>query len=232
MRPTFCIGNETRAAFVAAMPTQPFGQPRAPLSPSAGHGFSRSSQPFKASFSARLTNTGQINSWKPMKEATRSGAPLPVHMRPDWNGRAPVWEQRIPQWDQQKGMPASRYKAPPPSRSSTFNPYESTVSMQSPAKSQVVTRDWSLLFSPGRVDSLVRRPWPEYEPESSAAVGRRWTGCNLGRLYEHVAPSSSPVDSYSPSPSQSDLMGASFNTLSMSPSQQSMPMSPVAYRDF
>ena len=101
-----------------------------------------------------------------------------------------------------------------------------------PAKSQVVTRDWSLLFSPGRVDSLVRRPWPEYEPESSAAVGRRWTGCNLGRLYEHVAPSSSPVDSYSPSPSQSDLMGASFNTLSMSPSQQSMPMSPVAYRDF
>ena len=212
------------------MPTQPFGQPRAPLSPSAGHGFSRSTQPFKASFSARLTNTGQINSWKPMKEATKLRASARAHAAGlEWSrSRLGAAHSTVGPARACRRRATRRRRR----RSSTFNPYESTVSMQSPAKSQVVTRDWSLLFSPGRVDSLVRRPWPEYEPESSAAVGRRWTGCNLGRLYEHVAPSSSPVDSYSPSPSQSDLMGASFNTLSMSPSQQSMPMSPVAYRDF
>ena len=47
------------------------------------------------------------------------------------------------------------------------------------------TRDWSLLLSPGRGNG-VRRPWPEYEPEAAAAVGRRWTGSSLGRLYEHA----------------------------------------------
>jgi hypothetical protein len=39
----------------------------------------------------------------------------------------------------------------------------------------------------------------EYEPESSAPVGRRWAGTNLGRLYEHVLPSVSPPASRSPS---------------------------------
>ena len=69
-----------------------------------------------------------------------------------------------------------------------------------------MTRDWSLLFSPGRVDTLIRRPWPEYEPEASAAVGRRWAGCNLGRLYEHVLPSSSPPTTpFTPSASMREM---------------------------
>jgi hypothetical protein len=32
----------------------------------------------------------------------------------------------------------------------------------------------------------------EYEPEVSAAVGRRWAGCNLGELHEHVLPPHPP----------------------------------------
>ena len=40
------------------------------------------------------------------------------------------------------------------------------------APQQIVTRDWSLLFSPGRVDTLIRRPWPGALPTSLNARGR------------------------------------------------------------
>lgn len=109
-------------------------------------------------------------------------------MRAPWNERIPVWEQRIPQWETTLGAPVNRYTMQPPSRMGAFSPSASEMSQVSAAKSGNVTRDWSLLFSPGRMDALIRRPWPEYEPESSAAVGRRWAGTNLGRLYEHVPP--------------------------------------------
>ena len=91
-----------------------------------------------------------------------------------------MWEQRIPVWE--AGLPLNHYNMVQ-SRERAFDPHTSAAS-----RSQLTTRDWSLLFSPGRAETLIRRPWPEYEPESSAPVGRRWCGTNLGRLYEHVLP--------------------------------------------
>jgi len=152
------------------------------VGPNSGH------TPYTASWTATLTRTGQIHSWRASSSppGKRGGSPSPVHIRPPWNERIPVWEQRIPHWETTLGAPVNRWTVPP-SRASTFNPQASETSSVA-AKSQIVTRDWSLLFSPGRADTLVRRPWPEYEPESSAAVGRRWSGHQLGRLYEHVPP--------------------------------------------
>ena len=45
--------------------------------------------------------------------------------------------------------------------------------------------DWTFLMS-GQSPStkLVQRPWPEYVPESSAAVGRKWEGFNLSSMDE------------------------------------------------
>ncbi len=45
--------------------------------------------------------------------------------------------------------------------------------------------DWTWLMS-GQAGStrLVQRPWPEYVPESSAAVGRKWDNFNLSSLDE------------------------------------------------
>lgn len=115
-----------------------------------------------------------------------------------WNERIPVWEQRIPQWTTGMGLPtAQSRRARTPF---TMNDTASVASMNS-----IVTRDWSLLLSPG-AGNAIRRPWPEYEPESSAAVGRRWNGQNLGRLYEHVQPSQLPMSASTASmPTQSAL---------------------------
>ena len=46
--------------------------------------------------------------------------------------------------------------------------------------------DWTWLMSgqSGSPARLVQRPWPEYVPESSAAVGRKWDGYNLSALDE------------------------------------------------
>jgi len=161
-----------------------------PLSPSEPkRAFQAGHTPYTASWTSTLTRSGQIHSWRAATSPNRSrgGPPIPTHLRPPWNERIPVWERRIPHYDD--GRAPSPYSvSPPPSRGSTFNPYGSEASLGKGSASHIVTRDWSLLFSPGRVDTLIRRPWPEYEPESSAAVGRRWHGCNLGRLYEHVLP--------------------------------------------
>jgi len=146
--------------------------------PAAGH------TPYSVAWATKLSRTGQTHSWRAHTSPSRRGAPIPVFSpdRPAWNERIPVWEQRIPQWQTERlANPVSRQR----SHSSFLSPSPSVASATS---SHIVTRDWSLLFSPGRVDTLIRRPWPEYEPESSAAVGRRWNGCNLGRLYEHVPP--------------------------------------------
>ena len=156
------------------------------------------------SFSGNLTGSGQIHSWRSLN-ARASTSPGRGHRqpsfanRPAWNERIPVWEQRIPVWQTGlNNMPSDLYRMHPQSRERTFDPMASqmtNLSMGSATKSQVITRDWSLLFSPGRAETLVRRPWPEYEPETSAAVGRRWCGNNLGRLYEHVLPTSSMMSS-------------------------------------
>ena len=165
----------------------PFGRARDTVGPSAGH------TKFSASWSATLTREGQIQSWCPQSPML-SRKTLPTHSRPAWNERIPVWEQRIPHW--QVGIPLNRMVE---SRERAFSPHASSA-----ARSQITTRDWSLLFSPGRVDTLIRRPWPEYEPESSAPVGRRWCGTNLGRLYEHVLPTN---DSMLDRPPSSALNG-------------------------
>lgn len=103
-----------------------------------------------------------------------------------WNERIPVWEQRIPEYSSlnsvRHGSPSRRARTP-------FNPETSVASHASHAST--VTRDWSLLLSPG-AGNTIRRPWPEYEPEAAAAVGRRWNGHGLGRLYEHHSPSVQP----------------------------------------
>ena len=166
--------------------------------PSAGH------NTFATSWTAKLSRSGQIHSWRSLN-ARASTSPGRGHRqpsfanRPAWNERIPVWEQRIPVWQTGlNNMPSDLYRMHPQSRERTFDPMASqmtNLSMGSATKSQVITRDWSLLFSPGRAETLVRRPWPEYEPETSAAVGRRWCGNNLGRLYEHVLPTSSMMSS-------------------------------------
>jgi len=186
--PVFVPIADYMAAFTAAIsPPSPKAFLGDVEGPRAGH------TPYTASWTSTLTRSGQIHSWRantsPHGKRPSGGVPLPTHLRPAWNERIPVWERRIPQWETSLGAPVSRV---PPGARASFNPYSSEVSTTSAAKSQIVTRDWSLLFSPGRVDTLIRRPWPEYEPESSAAVGRRWSGCNLGRLYEHVVPSPPP----------------------------------------
>ena len=85
---------------------------------------------------------------------------------------------------------------------------EASFMSQRGRESQLTARDWSLLLSPGRTD-MIRRPWPEYEPESSAAVGRRWSGHNLGRLYEHKQPEHAPLQ-MSRSPSSLSMRSNEF----------------------
>ena len=155
----------------------PFGRPRDTVGPSAGH------TKFSASWSSTLTREGQIQSWCPQSPLMGPRATPPANKRPAWNERIPVWEQRIPNFGAREvRLPLNQFNMVD-SRGRAFGPHASFT-----AGSQITTRDWSLLFSPGRVDTLIRRPWPEYEPESSAPVGRRWCGTNLGRLYEHVQP--------------------------------------------
>ena len=208
-------------------------KPRRSVGYSAGHSIGPSS------WTAKLTREGQIHSWRQgASPPRRGGSPVPVHMRPAWNERIPVWERRIPQYQDMSYQPMMSESQLGFGRAQTaFDPYSSQISMaSSAARSQITTRDWSLLFSPGRSETLIRRPWPgktalwhpssllhtqvplhrtsepdvrnraplriplsEYEPESSAAVGRRWAGTNLGRLYEHVLPSGSPPVSRSSS---------------------------------
>ncbi|KAL1519265.1 hypothetical protein AB1Y20_022794 [Prymnesium parvum] len=152
--------------------------PRASRGPSAGHSLANSS------FAARLARTGQLG-------APRSLAPLalreqPWAGRPAWNDRIPVWEQCIPHLDR-SSLPQTESSAPPHRR-----PLSTASSTRSRSAYGTVASDWSLLFSAGRQNLVVRRPWPEYQPESSAAVGRRWQGCALSRLHEHHFPPSSP----------------------------------------
>ena len=46
--------------------------------------------------------------------------------------------------------------------------------------------DWTFLMSGPRGGAeRVRRPWPEYQPETAAAVGRSWTGFNMSMLHEN-----------------------------------------------
>jgi len=143
--------------------------------PAAGH----TQQP--SSWAARLARTGQLNSHG------RSLSAFGARKHQPWNDRIPVWEQCIPQWDR---------AILPQTQSSVDRGMIRQISTASSTRSRgfdgTVTRDWSLLFSPGRQDLLVRRPWPEYEPETSAAVGRRWQGTNLGRLHEHSFPPKGP----------------------------------------
>jgi len=148
--------------------------------------------PFTGSWTSTLSRSGQIHTWRAQ---TANAMPS----RPMWNDRIPVWEQRIPEFQAalstQQRSPNRRARTP-------FSQGLATTS------NSTVTRDWSLLLSPGS-GTTIRRPWPEYEPESSAAVGRRWNGTNLGRLYEHVQPSG----------------------LSMSQSVASMPLTPLRSPD-
>jgi len=175
----------SRAASPAVGSMSTYGSPGKTAGPAAGH------TPYAASWTAKLSRTGQTHAWRAhTSPPRRGGRPVPVFSpdRPGWNERIPVWEQRIPQW--QSGQ--SGWQTAPMLSTRQQQPTRAFLtpspSMASQTSAHIVTRDWSLLFSPGRVDTLIRRPWPEYEPESSAAVGRRWNGCNLGRLYEHVPP--------------------------------------------
>ena len=143
-----------------------------------------SDTPIRASWTATLAREGKIHSWKTNPSPTkRGGAPLPLHNRPGWNERIPVWEQRIPAYQSQprqlQSFSGSRSSGLDGGRNNPFMSSQvSNVSAKSvcdatvdcyvsPAMTHsracptqtVVTRDWSLLFSPGRVD-LTRRPWP------------------------------------------------------------------------
>lgn len=171
-----------------------------PAHPTAGH------TPFTASWTAKLTRTGQIHTWQRgdlgASSARRGGAPMAISARPAWDERVPLWERRIPQWQSSRSAPltsAHLSRRQQIAAGDGTNPFArslrervgtvSEVSYGSHGRgSPTTTRDWTLLFSPGRNDMLVRRPWPEYEPETAAAVGRRWTGHNVGRLYEHKPP--------------------------------------------
>jgi len=144
--------------------------------PAAGH----TQQP--SSWAARLARTGQLNSAS--LAAFQNRGPQP------WNDRIPVWEQCIPQWD--RAVLPQTVSSVDRNMMRQISTASSTRSRSSRGFDGTVTRDWSLLFSPGRQDLLVRRPWPEYEPETSAAVGRRWQGTNLGRLHEHSFPPKGP----------------------------------------
>ena len=100
--------------------------------PRAGH------TPYTASWTATLTRSGQIHSWRanssPPGKRPGGGVPLPTHMRPSWNERIPVWERRIPQWETSLGAPVGR--APPGARTA-FNPYASEMSTASSAQKSV-----------------------------------------------------------------------------------------------
>ena len=50
--------------------------------------------------------------------------------------------------------------------------------------------DWTWLLSGRDQSFVVQRPWPEYVPESSAAIGRCWAGHNLSDLRESRSSSS------------------------------------------
>ena len=152
--------------------------------PTVAHGPSAGHTPYTASWTATLTRSGQIHTWRANSSppGRRGGGVVPTNLRPAWNERIPVWERRIPHWETTLG---TQYRAPLSSRAS-FTPYSSEVSsatksvrapplshparvrsslsrIASPSLSpiaptpdgfalrsqQIVTRDWSLLFSPG-----------------------------------------------------------------------------------
>ena len=141
--------------------------------------------PFTGSWSATLARSGQVHTWR--AQTTLASPGRKMQSRPMWDERIPVWEQRIPEYASSQRSP---FRSPMKRSSASLVPF---TTLPSEAKSSsTVPRDWSLLLAPGSGKGI-RRPWPEYEPESSAAVGRRWNGTNVGRLYEHVRPSDLPV---------------------------------------
>eukprot|EP00322_Chrysochromulina_rotalis_P025272 CAMPEP_0115867904 /NCGR_PEP_ID=MMETSP0287-20121206/21008_1 /TAXON_ID=412157 /ORGANISM="Chrysochromulina rotalis, Strain UIO044" /LENGTH=174 /DNA_ID=CAMNT_0003322523 /DNA_START=44 /DNA_END=568 /DNA_ORIENTATION=+ len=144
--------------------------------------------PFTASWTANVSRSGQMHELRPQTSPNSHHSRSPIHMRPPWDERIPVWEQRIPDWNARSLATVSL-----PHRLPT--PFSHELSQSSLMRS-TPSRDWSLLMSSGTGNAM-RRPWPEYEPESSAAVGRRWDGANLGRLYEHRQPSQFPSHSAS-----------------------------------
>ena len=92
--------------------------------PSAGH------TPYTASWTSKLTRSGQIHSWRATTSPSRQrgGPPIPTHLRPPWNERIPVWEQRIPQWETSLSSSPMTARSHMSSRASTFNPYASDAS--------------------------------------------------------------------------------------------------------
>ena len=143
-----------------ALGGNPLPKQRSTIGPTAGH------TGYSASWTAKLTREGQIHSWRQgASPPRRGGTPIPTHLRPAWNERIPVWERRIPQYHDnsyQALTSSASGRGFGQSRSQTaFDPYSSQYSnASSAARSQITTRDWSLLFSPGRAETLIRRPWP------------------------------------------------------------------------
>ena len=85
----------SRAASPAVGSMSTYGSPGKTAGPAAGH------TPYAASWTAKLSRTGQTHAWRAhTSPPRRGGRPVPVFSpdRPGWNERIPVWEQRIPQW--------------------------------------------------------------------------------------------------------------------------------------
>ena len=112
--------------------------------------------------------------------------PSPADRRPSWDERfgLPVPERRIPTYSNPPVRPKSAMSnrvAPsrPASALSRWTEGADGWSSSRP-KQGGITNDWEFRTHPtSRAD---HRAWPEYDPETSAAVGRRWLGHTVGDM--------------------------------------------------
>jgi len=144
---------------------------------------------FPASWSATLARSGQLHSHIGDAGINASTSKLRANAPAPWNSRSPVWEQYIPKWQpiRPQYRPVSVTSLPPRlAKQALANSLDRTLST-SPSdtiRPGNVATDWTLLLNANRIDHHIQRPWPEYQPESSAPVGRRWHSHNLGKLHE------------------------------------------------
>tara|TARA_B110001452_G_scaffold266493_1_gene273486 strand:+ start:253 stop:900 length:648 start_codon:yes stop_codon:yes gene_type:complete len=158
----------SRSSFILPAPA-PLGQSRAStpfLRPAAGH------SAYAVHPASTMARCGQL-SRKSSEQIQSQGQFLPLFAAP-WNGRTPVVERQIPAYESSGArLQRERQRLP------RLHDRPATVSSE-----------WTLLMSPRSSVVRISRPWPEYQPEASAPIGRRWEGTSLGGLHEHKKPSS------------------------------------------
>lgn len=155
--------SSSRSSITPPSPA-PLGQARSrsPFrGPAAGH------SAYPAHPLSTLARCGQLNRNDSELSIMTQGQFLPLFAAP-WNGRTPVAERQIPAWEGS----AARFQRM--QRMPRLNERPATVS-----------GEYTLLMSPRSSVERITRPWPEYLPEASAPIGRRWEGTCLGRLHEH-----------------------------------------------